>query len=58
VFFSAQDKIEIAKKLDAAGIQFIEAGFPVVSKADQEAIELFRHGRGVGDGRLSVGDRV
>lgn len=39
VFFSAQDKIEIAKMLDAAGIQFIEAGFPVVSKADQEAIE-------------------
>ncbi|MFZ5648586.1 MAG: homocitrate synthase/isopropylmalate synthase family protein [Bacillota bacterium] len=39
VFFSASDKIEIAKMLDAAGIQYIEAGFPVVSKADREAIE-------------------
>ncbi|MFZ5633545.1 MAG: homocitrate synthase/isopropylmalate synthase family protein [Bacillota bacterium] len=39
VFFSARDKIEIAKMLDAAGIQYIEAGFPVVSKADQDAIE-------------------
>lgn len=39
VFFSAGDKIEIAKMLDAAGIQYIEAGFPVVSKADREAIE-------------------
>ncbi|MHB8917641.1 MAG: homocitrate synthase/isopropylmalate synthase family protein [Desulfocucumaceae bacterium] len=39
VFFSPGDKIEIAKLLDAAGIQYIEAGFPVVSKADREAIE-------------------
>lgn len=39
VFFSTSDKIEIAKMLDAAGIQYIEAGFPVVSKADREAIE-------------------
>ncbi|MBE3572111.1 MAG: hypothetical protein IMW95_04090 [Moorella humiferrea] len=39
VVFSPQDKIEIAKLLDATGIQYIEAGFPMVSKTDREAIE-------------------
>ena len=38
VVFSVQQKVEIAKMLDAAGIQYIEAGFPPVSKADREAI--------------------
>jgi len=39
VVFSPEEKIEIAKLLDAAGIQYIEAGFPVVSKSDREAVE-------------------
>lgn len=39
IVFSPQDKVEIAKMLDAAGIQYIEAGFPMVSKADREAVE-------------------
>ncbi|MGZ4914929.1 MAG: homoaconitate hydratase, partial [Halobacteriota archaeon] len=31
VVFGAEEKIEIATKLDAVGIEMIEAGFPVVS---------------------------
>jgi methanogen homocitrate synthase len=38
VSFSKEQKISIAKKLDEIGVQYIEAGFPAVSKEDQEAI--------------------
>ncbi len=38
IVFSPKQKVEIAKMLDAAGFQYIEAGFPPVSKADREAI--------------------
>lgn len=38
IVFSVEQKVEIAKMLDAAGFQYIEAGFPPVSKADREAI--------------------
>ena len=38
VVFSVEQKVEIAKMLDAAGFQYIEAGFPPVSKADRDAI--------------------
>jgi len=34
------DKIKIAKALDAMGVDIIEAGFPVASKGDFESIEL------------------
>lgn len=38
VVFSKEQKIEIAKMLDRAGVQYIEAGFPAVSANDQEAL--------------------
>lgn len=38
VSFSVEQKIEIAKRLDAAGIQYIEAGFPAVSDADATSV--------------------
>ena len=38
IVFSPAQKVEIAKMLDAAGFQYIEAGFPPVSKADRDAI--------------------
>ena len=35
-----EDKIKIAKVLDAMGVDIIEAGFPVASKGDFESISL------------------
>ena len=40
VVLSPQDKLEIARALDAAGVDRIEAGFPRVSEEDAEAIRL------------------
>ena len=40
VVLSPQQKLEIARKLDALGINRIEAGFPCVSADDAEAIQL------------------
>src|SRR6266567_927605 len=40
VVLSPQQKLEIARKLDALGINRIEAGFPRVSDDDAEAIQL------------------
>ena len=42
VVLSAQQKLEIARKLDELGISRIEAGFPKVSPEDGEAITLMR----------------
>jgi len=39
VVFSVQDKVEIAKMLDDLGVERIEAGMPVVSEQDFEAIK-------------------
>lgn len=39
VVFSKKQKFEIAKMLDKAGVQYIEAGFPAVSPAEQESIK-------------------
>ncbi len=39
VVFTAQDKIEIAKKLAALGVHRIEAGMPAVSKEDEYAVK-------------------
>ncbi len=38
VVFSAAQKLEIAKKLDKAGIQYIEAGFPAISQAEADSV--------------------
>ncbi len=40
VVLSPEDKLEIARALDAAGVDRIEAGFPRVSEEDAEAIRL------------------
>ena len=40
VAFSKEEKLRIAKSLDELGIDRIEAGMPVVSKEDKEAVEL------------------
>ena len=42
VVLSPQQKLEIARKLDEAGIARIEAGFPRVSAEDAEAIKLIQ----------------
>lgn len=39
VSFTEDQKIEIARRLDEIGIQYIEAGFPAVSRSDQKSIE-------------------
>ena len=40
VSFDKKEKLEIAKMLDEMGVDRIEAGMPVVSKEDREAVEL------------------
>jgi isopropylmalate/homocitrate/citramalate synthase len=42
VVLSPQQKLEIARKLDALGVSRIEAGFPRVSPEDAEAIQLMQ----------------
>jgi methanogen homocitrate synthase len=39
VVFRKEDKVRIARKLDEVGIHRIEAGFPAVSKEDEEAVK-------------------
>jgi homocitrate synthase NifV len=40
IVFSAQDKLRIAMALDQAGVDFIEAGVPIMGEEEQEAIKL------------------
>ncbi|QLH09119.1 2-isopropylmalate synthase [Candidatus Nitrosotenuis sp. DW1] len=40
VALSPEKKLEIAKKLDELGVDAIEAGFPVISEGEQQAIRL------------------
>jgi isopropylmalate/homocitrate/citramalate synthase len=42
IVFSPQQKLEIARELDALGVSRIEAGFPRVSPEDVEAIQLMQ----------------
>ncbi|HOT06790.1 MAG: 2-isopropylmalate synthase [Methanosaeta sp. PtaB.Bin039] len=39
VVFRPEEKLEIARRLDEAGVDIIEAGFPVVSKAERAAVK-------------------
>lgn len=39
IVFSVEEKVKIAKQLDAIGVDRIEAGMPAVSEADREAIK-------------------
>jgi isopropylmalate/homocitrate/citramalate synthase len=40
IAFDKEEKLQIAKMLDELGVDRIEAGMPVVSKEDKEAVEL------------------
>jgi len=40
VVFDKEEKLQIAKMLDEVGVDRIEAGMPIVSKEDKEAVEL------------------
>ncbi|MGI6647623.1 MAG: 2-isopropylmalate synthase [Bacillota bacterium] len=40
VSLNAQEKLEIAKQLARLGVDIIEAGFPITSTGDQEAVRL------------------
>ena len=40
VSLNAKEKLEIAKNLEALGVDIIEAGFPVTSKGDFEGVKL------------------
>ncbi|MCK4952996.1 pyruvate carboxyltransferase [Candidatus Bathyarchaeota archaeon] len=39
IIFNKEDKIEIARKLDEAGVSRIEAGMPAVSKEEKDAVK-------------------
>lgn len=39
VKFTKEQKVEIARKIDEVGINAIEAGFPVISQYDEEAVK-------------------
>ena len=61
VVFSPQQKLEIARQLDALGVGRIEAGFPKVSQEDGEAITLIlgaglKHSEIWGFARATQGD--
>lgn len=43
VAFTKEEKIAIAEKLDSIGIEIIEAGFPVVSKVEEETVREIAH---------------
>lgn len=43
IVFSAEQKMEIAKGLSAAGVQFIEAGFPAISEQEQKSLYNIAH---------------
>jgi methanogen homocitrate synthase len=43
VVFTKEEKIAIAEKLDSIGIEVIEAGFPVVSKTEEEMVREIAH---------------
>ncbi len=42
ISYSRQDKINIAKKLDSFGVDFIEGGWPFSNPKDKEVFEYFR----------------
>src|SRR3990172_703173 len=43
VVFSREEKIAIAQKLDSVGVEVIEAGFPVVSEAEEAMVRDIAH---------------
>ena len=50
ISLNTQEKVEIAQQLARLGVDVIEAGFPITSPGDFEAVqEIARDGRGPGD---------
>ncbi len=43
VAFTTEEKIDIAEKLDSIGVEVIEAGFPVVSPAEEATVREIAH---------------
>ena len=43
VSFSLQDKIDIARRLDDLGVDYIEAGYPVSNPKDEAVFDAFRN---------------
>ena len=43
VSFSCKEKVEIATRLDAIGIEVIEAGFPAVSENEKQCVKTIAH---------------
>ncbi len=43
IVLRAKEKVEIAKKLDEVGVQRIEAGMPIVSQEDFDAVKEIAH---------------
>ncbi len=41
---NVQEKLEIARQLEKLGVDVIEAGFPVTSPGDFEAVQSYRPG--------------
>ena len=47
IALNAQEKIEIARQLDRLGVDIIEAGFPIASQGDSEAVDAVARENGV-----------
>ncbi len=45
IVFSAQDKLDIAIALDQSGVEWIEAGVPIMGEEEQEAMKLILNAR-------------
>jgi methanogen homocitrate synthase len=43
VAFTREEKITMAEKLDSVGIEVIEAGFPIVSQAEENTVRAIAH---------------
>ena len=43
VSFTIEEKIDIARTLDEMGIEIIEAGFPIVSQGEKDAVKAIAH---------------
>ena len=43
VSLTPENKLQIAKQLDRLGVDIIEAGFPITSKGEIEAVKLISH---------------
>lgn len=60
VKFSLEQKVEIARKLDEFGVDYIEAGMPIISDCDFQAVkavaDLVLRAEALGHARANLGD--